>query len=122
MWLAEGFADYLGYLEAGVPARLAARELAVDIHRDGTPTALPTSAHFDGANPRLAQAYEMSWLACRLIAATVGQQGLVRFYRNVGAHDGTAAEAMEAGLRAELRLSTAQFTQRWRRYLTEQLA
>lgn len=121
IWLAEGFADYLGYLDVHVPVRSAARELAVDVRRGRTPTALPTSADFDGANPRLAQVYEMSWLACRLIAATLGLRGMVRFYRSVAAHQGPPAQALAAALRAYLRLSTAQFTQRWRSYLTAQL-
>ncbi|MCA1673528.1 MAG: hypothetical protein LC799_15465, partial [Actinobacteria bacterium] len=62
-----------------------------------------------------------TWLACRLIAVKLGQRGLVRFYRSVGAHDGTAAEALDAALRSQLKLSTAQFTQRWRNYLAEEL-
>ena len=122
MWLAEGFADYLGYLDAGVSVRTAARELASEVRRGRAPTTLPSRADFEGTNPRLAQVYEMSWLACGLIAARVGQRGLVRFYRSVGAFDGTADEAVDATLRAQLKLTTAQFTQRWRAYLTEQLA
>ncbi|MGB9377797.1 MAG: hypothetical protein WCB04_09835, partial [Mycobacteriales bacterium] len=84
--------------------------------------ALPTSADFSGANPRLAQVYEMSWLACRLIAARVGRQGLVRFYRSVGAFDGTPDEALGSVLQSQLHLSAAQFTARWRSYLNEQLS
>lgn len=121
LWLAEGFADYIGYLDAGVSVRTAARELAADLRRGRTPAALPTSADFAGTNPRLAQVYEMSWLACRLIAERVGQRGLVRFYRTVGGYNGTADAAVEATLRAQLNLTTAQFTQRWDRYLAEQL-
>ncbi len=121
LWLAEGFADYLGYLGSGVTVRSAAHELAVDVRRGRVPTALPANADFTGTNPRLPQVYELSWLACRLIAERVGQQGLVRFYRTVGSYDGTASEAVQAALRAQLHMSTAQFTQRWRSYLTEQL-
>ncbi|MGB9377424.1 MAG: hypothetical protein WCB04_07925, partial [Mycobacteriales bacterium] len=42
LWLAEGFADYVGYLDSGVPVRSAARELATDLRGGRAPAALPT--------------------------------------------------------------------------------
>jgi hypothetical protein len=121
-WLAEGFADYIGYLGTGVPVGAAGHELAVDIRAGRVPKALPTNADFGGNNSRLAQVYEMSWLACRMIAAAVGPDGLVRFYRAVGGGPGTSGSGVEDALRTRLGLSMAQFTVRWRAYLSNQLA
>lgn len=121
-WLAEGFADYVGYLDSGVPVQVAARELAVDIRAGRAPKTLPSDADFAGTNPRLAQAYEEAWLANRLIAATVGQRGLVRFYRVVGSSGGASvAAALDSALRSQLHMSTAQFTARWRGYVAAAL-
>jgi len=120
-WLAEGFADYVGYLDTGVPVTAAAHELAVDVRAGRVPAALPTAADFAGSNPRLAQTYEMSWLACRLIAASTGRAGLVAFYRQVGAYHGAPAAAVEAALSARVHVSTAQFTRSWRDAMVRQL-
>jgi len=120
-WLAEGFADYVGYLGSGVSVASAGRELAVDIRAGRAPKSLPADADFSGANTGLAQVYEMSWLACRLIAASVGQAGLVRFYRTVGGSPDASGTGVEGALRTQLHLSLAQFTVRWRAYLSGQL-
>ncbi len=121
-WVIEGFADYVGNLDSGQSEQRAASELATEIRRGTVPAALPTNADFDGANPRLAQVYEESWLACRLIAAKVGQRGLVDFYHRVA----TAANldpdtAVASVLRSELRESVAAFTQQWQAALRSAL-
>ncbi|MGI8665955.1 MAG: hypothetical protein ACR2N4_07985 [Jatrophihabitans sp.] len=121
-WLIEGFADYVGNLGSGQPLRTAATELAAEVRRGRLPTALPNSADFDGANSRLAQIYEQSWLACRLIASKVGQQGLVSFYRTVSRAAGIdAATAATQGLRQVLHTDVAAFTAAWRRWLQVEL-
>jgi hypothetical protein len=121
-WLIEGFADYVGNLDSGRPVPVAAQELAAEVRRGSTPAALPTGQDFDGDSSRLPQAYEESWLACRLIAARVGQHGLVDFYRTVAA--GTLSDPAGATARAFgslLHLSVAQFTRAWQAYLVNQL-
>lgn len=121
-WLIEGFADYVGNLSTTRPVRAIAAELAAEVKRGKIPAALPAVQDFDGAAPRLPQAYEESWLACRLIAATVGQHGLVSFYRAVAAAARTdPAGAAAAGLRAVLHTTLPAFTARWRSYLQSQL-
>ncbi|MDP9241191.1 MAG: hypothetical protein M3O55_11255, partial [Actinomycetota bacterium] len=120
-WLAEGFADYIGYLGSGVPVLSAGRELAVDVRAGRLSATLPTNADFGGTNARLPQVYEMSWLACRLIAVSVGPAGLVRFYRTVGGGAGVSGSGVDEALRAQLHMSLAQFTVRWRAYVAGQL-
>lgn len=122
-WLIEGFADYVGNLNSGQPVRQAAPELAAEVHAGTLPAVLPTDADFDGSNQRLAQVYEESWLACRLVASRAGQAGLVRLYKAVSSAATTEPDtALQVGLRRVLGLSVAGFTSSWRGYLTAQLA
>ena len=82
-WLIEGFADYVANLHSGQPVAVAAAELHTEVRAGKLPAGLPTDADFtSGAVPE-AQVYEEAWLACRLIASLAGQNGLVRFYRQV---------------------------------------
>ncbi|HMC72370.1 MAG TPA: hypothetical protein VKJ07_24665, partial [Mycobacteriales bacterium] len=53
-WLVEGFADYVGYLNTGVPTTVVAQELAADVRAGRLPTHLPVDADFNGDNKRLA--------------------------------------------------------------------
>jgi hypothetical protein len=120
-WLAEGFADYVGYLDSGATVRSAARELGADVRAGRLPKALPGERDFAGDNPRLAQSYELAWLACRLIAERVGRDGLVRFYRAVSAASGTPAAALTSSMRAELAMTPAEFVAAWRVHLRRDL-
>lgn len=120
-WLIEGLADYVGNLDSGLSVSRTATELAADVRAGRVPAALPADAEFTGGS-RLPQAYEKSWLACRLIADRVGQAGLVRFYRVVAAAARTdPATAVALGLRQVLRTDLAAFTAAWRSYLVGQL-
>ncbi len=121
-WLAEGFADYLGYRDVDLPLALSARELRKDVRAGRVPQALPADGDFAGGNPSLAQAYEQAWLAVRLLAKQHGQAGMLRFYRAVGARRGVEAEdAVDQALRSELGTSTAQLTAAWRTSLQRDL-
>ncbi|MFB4274811.1 hypothetical protein ACBJ59_05895 [Nonomuraea sp. MTCD27] len=117
VWLYEGFADYVGYRDAGLPVATAAAELAAEVRAGRLPNALPAPAAFaaDGRAPdRLARAYQEAWLACRFLADRFGEGTLVRLYR----------EAQAAGLDralASLGLSVATLTARWREYVRDQL-
>jgi hypothetical protein len=120
-WLVEGFADYVGNLDSGQPVTTAAGELRADVRHGRLPRTLPGPDTFATAGES-AQAYEASWLACRLIAQRVGQGGLVHFYRLVGASAAEPDGAVTDALRRVLHESTAQFTAQWRAYVKAQLA
>ena len=122
-WLVEGLADYIGYRGSGVPVTLAARELRADIRAGRLPDALPGERAFRGDNPDLAQAYEMAWLACVMLAERVGEDGLLALYRDLGAAEagGDHAAALEAALQRHAKLSTAAFTAEWQAYLQRRL-
>jgi hypothetical protein len=112
-WLVEGFADYVGFLDQGIPVRRAAAELAGQIRAGKMPRALPTDAAFSGSD--LSSVYQQSWLAVVLMARLIDQSGVVRVYRAV--QGGTP---LERALQHE-HLSTADLTVRWRRDLRRQL-
>lgn len=120
-WLIEGMADYVGNLGSGLTVAGTAAELATQVRAGKVPSALPSDADFTGGSG-LPQAYEESWLACRLIAGRAGQDGLVRFYRVVaGAARTDPATALATGLRQVLHTDVAAFTAAWRSYLIGQL-
>ena len=88
-WLAEGLADYVGYLKSGLPDDVIAQELTDDVRAGRLPTELPSNSDFGTTNPDLPQTYEMSWLACKMIVESYGgRDALVAFYRAIGAPGG----------------------------------
>ncbi|MEU9885484.1 hypothetical protein [Sphaerisporangium sp. NPDC051011] len=118
-WLVEGFADYVGYLRSGIPVREAAAELAAEVRAGRTPSALPGPDDFAPGSPRLAQAYEEAWLACRYVAARYGEPALVALYREF--RRGDRADAAGALPRA-LGVPAGRFTGAWRAYVKAELS
>ncbi len=116
-WLAEGFADYVGYTGLRLPYRVSAQELRAEVRRGRVPTALPVGEDFDGANPALASVYEQAWLATSLIAERYGRAKLLALYRAVG--DG---EPLEKAFPRLLRTDLAGFTADWQTDLRKRLA
>ena len=121
-WLAEGFADYVGYHGVDLPLAVSARELRADVQAGQLPDRLPPDSAFDGGNPALAQAYEQAWLAVRHLVEVHGEQAVLRFYRAVGAlRDVDKPAAVEQALAAELGTTTVQLTEGWRAALQRDL-
>lgn len=121
-WLAEGLADYVGFSGTDVSVASAARELAAEVRAGRVPDALPSDKDFAGTNARLAQVYEMSWLACRLIVAQTDEATLLRLYRRIGASTGDDAARVVATEFAEvLHTTPAAFTVAWRVSVKAQL-
>jgi hypothetical protein len=120
-WLSEGFADYVGYLDLGLLDSQIAPELAGLVQAGTLPATLPGNHAFDGANPKIADAYEEGWMACSYIAARYGQSRLVRFYRAVGQASGPAPQAVAAAMDSVLHRTPRQFRAAWHGYLRHQL-
>lgn len=114
-WLVEGFADYVGYLGTGLSPRQICRELAADVRAGRAPMELPDDATFDGANTGLAQAYEASWIAVRMIVERTGEDSLVEFYREAG------RTSVDDAMRTVLDTTPETFTAAWRSYLRSTL-
>ncbi|NUO41212.1 MAG: hypothetical protein HOV82_04160 [Streptomyces sp.] len=122
LWLSEGYADWIGYLDSGRSPVQAAPELWRAVTEGRTPTALPKDADFgfSGDATKLAQAYEGGWLACRMVAQRWGTDQLRAFYQAVGAHKQRAG-AVEDALKSVLDTNLDDFTAQWRDYLRAQL-
>ncbi len=121
-WLAEGFADYLGYKGVKVPLDVAARELRKDVRAGRLPTTLPADDAFSGSNPELAQAYEQSWLAVRLLVENYGEAAVLSFYQAVGAsRSGPESLVLATELDRAFGLDLARLTADWRAALQRQL-
>ncbi|UQT59021.1 hypothetical protein M4V62_30410 [Streptomyces durmitorensis] len=122
LWLSEGFADWVGYRGTGRTAAQAAPELRRAVQREQLPGALPEddAFGFSGDAGKLAQAYEGSWLACRMIADQWGEEKLTGFYEAVGAHKKRPGAVQDA-LRDVLDTTPEDFTARWRTYLRAEL-
>ncbi|SDG85027.1 hypothetical protein SAMN05421505_108245 [Sinosporangium album] len=115
IWLVEGFADYVGYRDAGLPAWEAAAELAQEVREGAVPYRLPERADFRPGAPRLAQVYAESWLACALLAARFGEDALVRLYRDA------ERRGIDAAL-SKLGMTVTGLTAEWRVYVRDTLA
>lgn len=122
LWLSEGYADWIGYLDSGRSPVQAAPELWRAVTEGRTPTTLPKDADFgfSGDATKLAQAYEGGWLACRMIAQRWGTDQLRAFYQAVGGHKQRAG-AVEDALKSVLDTNLDDFTAQWRDYLRAQL-
>ncbi|MGL5858704.1 MAG: hypothetical protein ACRC35_09940 [Angustibacter sp.] len=117
-WLSEGFADYVGYSDAGVDLDVAAADLVEEVRAGATPRALPQPEDFNPVRGPIASAYTGSWLACRVIAEVYGERRLVSFYRTASDASGTPQEAVETAF-GDLGTTEQRFTERWREYLRD---
>jgi len=93
LWLREGLADTLAFRGSGLGAVVvtdgALQGLAVP-----DSASLPADADFAAGGQREAIAYAQSWVACQLVAAHVGDGGLVRLAALVdGSGPGNASGA-----------------------------
>jgi hypothetical protein len=90
MWLVEGLADYVGYKDIDLPVIDAARELSEEVKTGRLPGRLPDQRDFAGSSPRLSEAYQEAWLACRMIVERYGEDRLWRLYQAAGGSAGQA--------------------------------
>lgn len=121
LWLSEGVADWIGYRETGrTPAQIAP-ELSRDVRAGRLPERLPEAAAFGTTRDGLVQAYEMAWLACRMIAERYGQDALVELYRAVGER-GRGRGGVDRVMREVLGVGVEGFTRQWRAEIARELA
>ncbi len=111
LWVAEGFADYVGVGSVEVPLSVSARAALRDLRRHGLPRRLPSDAEFSGG--AIEVAYEQSWLAMRVIERDYGRRRLVAFYEAV-VH---RPYAVRSAVHDNLGTSLSALTHEWRTYL-----
>ncbi len=115
LWVAEGFADYVGIGSVDVPVPVAARAALRVVRRQGAPAALPADGAFVVGGSSLEVTYEEAWLATSLIARRYGRSALVAFYREVEAHP----DDIDGAFTTVLHTSRSAFTRSWRAHLVE---
>lgn len=117
MWLLEGFADYVGYRDSGMPLDQAAPNLTRLIAAEGPPPDLPANLDFQSTGGRLELAYQLSRSVSLYIAQLRGERALVALYRRLAAAGVATNESVDAALRAELGIDRTAFLRGWQDYL-----
>lgn len=107
-WLLEGFADYVALRGTTLPDRTTLGRAIASVRRDGLPEALPSGVDLDTAADDLQARYEQAWLACRIVAERLGEQGLLDVY------DEAASGRSVGGALRRRGLSLQQLTDVWR--------
>lgn len=114
MWLLEGFADYVGYRGSGLGPREAAPDLVRVMRTRGVPDQLPTPADFRGESGNLDLAYQLSWSASLHVVDRVGEDGLVKLYRQLAGNPTQDQTAIDTALRDVLGMDQPAFVESWR--------
>ncbi|WP_374456579.1 hypothetical protein [Nocardioides sp.] len=112
-WLLEGFADYVALRDVDLPESTTLGRAIALVRRDGAPDALPAAADFDTRAADLQARYEQAWLACRIVAERLGEQGLVDVY------DAAAAGTPVGEALAKAGLPLGDLTRTWRTRLQD---
>ena len=112
-WLLEGFADYVALRDVPLPDRTTLARAVRVARRDGVPRALPADADFGTRSEELQARYEEAWLACRVVAGRLGEQGLLAVYRAAAAGQPVGTALDDAGLPLDV------LTGLWRERLEE---
>ncbi|MGL5909878.1 MAG: hypothetical protein ACRCZP_07745, partial [Phycicoccus sp.] len=119
-WLAEGYADHVGYRRADISHHRLAAPLARAV-RDGTaPVRLPSAADLDPGGGDIEVAYLAAWQAVELLADEKGEAAVRRLVVACSP-PGSAAEAeaaCDAALETVTGWSRARFTTAWQQRLS----
>jgi hypothetical protein len=115
VWLSEGFADYVGFNEAGLSTAVVAQEFLSEVRESDAPDDLPSTSDFDPRAAELDQAYEAAWTACSYIAQQWGEKKLVEFYRAMD--DITTKADEERVYRSVLDTTRERFVAGWREHV-----
>jgi hypothetical protein len=118
-WMVEGLADYVGFLQTDLPLSVTASELQATMRKGKVPDELPLDSEFAGGRADLAETYEMSWLAVKLIVKKYGQARMLKLYRDIGANE--SGSAVELAFAQDLKTTVTSFTRTWHADLIRQL-
>lgn len=115
-WLAEGYADHVGYARAGLPQRTLAAPLAAAVKAGTAPTDLPGAHLLDPSLGDIEVGYLAAWQAVETVHDLRGEAALRRLVRACTVPGGTddAERACTAAMPQVLGIDRAGLTQRWR--------
>jgi hypothetical protein len=118
-WLAEGYADHVGYARADVPAAALLAPLAAAVRDGSAPTDLPTATSLDPALGDIEVGYLAAWQAVELVAEQHGEAALRRLVRRCSVTEGeeAAERACDAAMPAVLGTDRDALTRQWQRRL-----
>ncbi|QKE84547.1 hypothetical protein [Arthrobacter sp. NEB 688] len=121
VWLAEGYADHVGYARADVPAAALLAPLAAAVRAGDAPRDLPDARAFAAATGSVEVTYLAAWQAVELIAEGSGETALDRLLTACASTDGeqAAERACAAALPAVVGLDRDALTRQWRRRLDD---
>lgn len=114
-WLAEGYADHVGYARADVPAARVLAPLLEEVRAGRGPHDLPTARDLDPASAAIELPYLGAWQAVELLVAEHGEAALRRFVL-AGSSTGSDADAeaaTDAALLAVLGTSRGELVRAW---------
>jgi len=118
MWLLEGLADYVGYLDSGLTPREAAPDLVRALRESGPPAGLPVDEDFRGDGSNLDLAYQLAWSAALHIVDRAGQDGLVQLYRIIAGDPDQGSTTVDNAMISVLSMNFDGFVASWRDSLT----
>jgi Peptidase MA superfamily len=118
MWMLEGFANYVGYRDSGIPMSVGAADVARLVRAGTPPTAPPANGDFAATGDKINLAYAEAWTLTSFIADTFGQQTLVQLYLKIAGGDQIADVDQE--LKAVLGVDTSGLVAGWQDYLRRQ--
>jgi hypothetical protein len=118
-WLAEGYADHIGYVGTGLTERQVASEALDAVRVDGVPTALPSADDFNAAGDHPAAAYGFAWVAAGLIAEKAGDPQRMRVFYQQAAAPGAGPGHLDAALAGIGLGGTSSFVKIWQARLRQ---
>ncbi|ALG07804.1 hypothetical protein [Kibdelosporangium phytohabitans] len=121
MWVLEGFADYVGYRDSGIPLAQAAPDLNASMLTSGPPAKLPSDEEFRGQGRTLDMAYQKSFSVARFVADKLGEQKLIELYRVLAKAGRVGPDKIDELLLPVVGLNAEQFVAGWQEYLRETL-
>jgi hypothetical protein len=121
MWLLEGFADYVGYRESGIPLAQAAPDLAAQMITRGPPDRLPADESFRSSGNTLDLAYQQSLSVARFVADRYGEPRLIQVYRTLAKAGRASPQDLDHLFRSVINLDQEEFVAAWREYLRDTL-
>jgi hypothetical protein len=119
MWMLEGFANYVGYRDSGIPMPVAAADVADLVRAGRPPTDLPANGDFAASGDKINLAYDEAWTLTSFIADTFGQHALVTLYLRVAGGSANADVSQE--LHEVLGVDRAGLVAGWQDYLRRKL-
>lgn len=120
-WLAEGYADHVGYGRAKVPTSRLLAPLAAEVRAGHAPRELPGTADLQPTTGALEVPYLAAWQAVELVAERHGEaalRGLVVEGSSTGS-DAEAEAATDRALERVLGTSRAELTAAWQQRLRD---